>query len=138
MLGQSRMEAADRAMEVLLSVCLPERADAYPSTFPADSSSASASRAPFCMDTDLLLFDEATSALDPELVGEVLLVMRRLSAEKRTTIVVTHELRFAREAADRIVFMETGRILADVPAAQFFDTPPSPRIEAFLARARDQ
>lgn len=83
----------------------------------------------------MILFDEATSSLDPELVGEVLAVMRDLARSGMTMLLVTHEIAFAREVADRILFMENGRLLADQPAEDFFAAPPSARIAQFLARS---
>lgn len=132
-LRQPRQAAAERAMAILASVGMSDKADAYPAELSGGQQQRVGIARALCMEPLLLLFDEATSALDPELVGEVLAVMRRLSDEKRTMLVVTHELRFAREAADRIVFMESGRIAADLPTSVFFEEPPTPRIAAFIA-----
>lgn len=132
-LRQPRREAMERAMAVLSSVGLSDKADAYPAWLSGGQQQRVGIARALCMEPEVLLFDEVTSALDPELVGEVLAVMRRLSEEGRTMLMVTHELRFAREVADRIVFMEQGRIVTDLPAGQFFERPPNVRIEAFLA-----
>ncbi|WP_275955683.1 amino acid ABC transporter ATP-binding protein [Sodalis sp. dw_96] len=132
-LRQHRGEAVARAMAVLTSVGLVDKAQAYPAWLSGGQQQRVGIARALCMEPEVLLFDEVTSALDPELVGEVLAVMRRLSEEGRTMLMVTHELRFARDVADRIVFMEQGSIIADLPARQFFEQPPSVRIEAFLA-----
>jgi polar amino acid transport system ATP-binding protein len=105
---RSRAEARRRGDELLARVGLADKADAYPASCPAASSSASPSPARWRWKPKLMLFDEPTSALDPELVGEVLAVMRDLAASGMTMIVVTHEMGFAREVADRVVFMDGG------------------------------
>ena len=133
---EPRARALERAMAVLKSVGMQDKADAYPSQLSGGQQQRIGIARALCMEPELLLLDEVTSALDPELVGEVLTVIRRLSEERRTMIVVTHELRFARDVADRIVFMEAGRIIADLPTRVFFEEQPSPRIEAFLAASR--
>ena len=86
------------------------------------------------MDPDVMLFDEPTSALDPEMVGEVLGVMRQLAAEGMTMIVVTHEMRFAREVSSRTIFLDGGRIEEDKPSAELFQNPESPRLKSFLQK----
>jgi len=131
-LARTRGAAEELALRVLESVGLADKAGCYPAELSGGQQQRVGIARALCMEPILLLFDEATSALDPELVGEVLAVMRKLADEDRTMVVVTHELRFAREAADRIVFMEGGRIHADLPTEQFFTAPPSPRIAAFL------
>jgi ABC-type polar amino acid transport system ATPase subunit len=90
------------------------------------------------MEPEVMLLDEITSALDPELVAEVTAVMRQLSEDGMTMIAVTHELRFAERCADRIVFMDAGRVVADLPTATFFADPPSHRIAAYLAQFRGE
>ena len=132
-LKQSPRQASERALQVLKSVGMLEKAEAYPSELSGGQQQRVGIARALCMEPQLLLFDEVTSALDPELVGEVLMVMKRLVEENRTMIVVTHELRFAREAADRIVFMEGGRVVADLPTHTFFENPPSDRIRTFLS-----
>lgn len=132
-LGQPTQEATERALQVLTSVGMLDKAGAYPSELSGGQQQRVGIARALCMEPQLLLFDEATSALDPELVGEVLIVMKRLTEEHRTMVVVTHELHFAREAADRIVFMECGRVVADLPTLEFFENPPSDRVRSFLA-----
>ncbi|MFH1795594.1 MAG: amino acid ABC transporter ATP-binding protein [Pseudomonadota bacterium] len=132
-LKHSPRQAIERAMQLLNAVGLLDKAHAYPSELSGGQQQRVGIARALCMEPQLLLFDEVTSALDTELVGEVLIVMKRLAEEGRTMIVVTHELRFAREAAHRIVFMENGRIVADLPARTFFENPPSQRIKAFLS-----
>ncbi|MCS0502161.1 amino acid ABC transporter ATP-binding protein [Ancylobacter mangrovi] len=131
-LGLPREAAEARAREALREVGLEGKIDAFPDELSGGQQQRVGIARALCMQPEILLFDEATSALDPELVGEVLAVMRRLSEERRTMLVVTHELKFAREAADRMVFMENGRVVADLPTRTFFEAPPTPRIEAFL------
>jgi polar amino acid transport system ATP-binding protein len=130
-----RAQAVERARLVLGLVGLADKADAFPGQLSGGQQQRVGIARALCMEPKLLLFDEVTSALDPELVGEVLVVMRGLARLHRTMIVVTHEIRFAREAADRVVFMENGAILADLPAARFFADPPSERIRSFLRRS---
>jgi polar amino acid transport system ATP-binding protein len=130
----SRAEAVERARDALRLVGLADKEDRYPQQLSGGQQQRVAIARALCMQPDLMLFDEVTSALDPELVGEVLAVMRDLVARHMTMLVVTHELRFARDAADRVVFMDGGRILADVATDAFFDSPASPRIAQFLRR----
>jgi polar amino acid transport system ATP-binding protein len=129
-----RDEAVARAKEALSLVGLAEKAEAYPHQLSGGQQQRVAIARALCMRPDLMLFDEVTSALDPELVGEVLAVMRDLAAQQMTMLVVTHELRFARDAASRVVFMEAGRLLADLPKDEFFAAAPTPRIANFLRR----
>jgi len=128
-----RDEAVARAEEALALVGLAHKRDAYPSALSGGQQQRVGIARALCMQPDVMLFDEATSALDPELVDEVLGVMRTLADRGMTMVVVTHEIAFAREVAHRIVFMEHGRIVVDLPTRAFFDTP-SPRIEQFLRR----
>jgi polar amino acid transport system ATP-binding protein len=130
-----RNEANARAMAALEVVGLVEKRDAYPEELSGGQQQRVGIARALCMQPDLMLFDEVTSALDPELVDEVLGVMKRLAQDGMTMLVVTHELAFARDVADRVIFMEAGRIVADAPAASFFRTPPSSRIEQFLRRS---
>jgi len=132
-----REEAVARARDALRLVGLAEKEDQHPHQLSGGQQQRVAIARALCMQPDLMLFDEVTSALDPELVDEVLAVMRDLVARHMTMLVVTHELRFARDAADRVVFMEAGRILADSGKDAFFDAPASPRIAQFLRRHRD-
>jgi polar amino acid transport system ATP-binding protein len=134
--GMSRDEARDRATELLRSVGLVEKADHYPHELSGGQQQRVAIARALAMDPKLMLFDEATSALDPELVGEVLDTMRRLASGGMTMIVVTHELSFAREVADRVVFMDAGQVLEESPPGAFFSAPRHPRAQAFLSRLR--
>ena len=129
-----REEAVARARDVLRTVGLAEKWNAHPDQLSGGQQQRVAIARALCMKPELMLFDEVTSALDPELVGEVLAVMRELAQEGMTMLVVTHEMSFARDAADRVVFMENGHITADRPAREFFERPSSPRIDAFLKR----
>ncbi|MDO4582113.1 MAG: amino acid ABC transporter ATP-binding protein [Bacillota bacterium] len=113
-------------------VGLAEKADAYPSKLSGGQKQRVAIARALAMNPDIMLFDEPTSALDPELVGEVLDVIKQLAAEHMTMMVVTHEMGFAREVADRVIFMDNQNIVADCPPKQFFDHPEHPRIIAFL------
>src|SRR5262249_4215057 len=131
----SRREAISRAESALQLVGLADKHDAFPDQLSGGQQQRVGIARALCMEPELMLFDEATSSLDPELVGEVLGVMRTLAGQGMTMIVVTHEIAFAREVADRIVFMEKGAIISDLPTKQFFDAPPGPRIEQFLRRA---
>ncbi len=129
-----RGAAVERAKRALDLVGLTDKIDAYPDHLSGGQQQRVAIARALCMEPELMLFDEVTSALDPELVGEVLSVIRRLAQQGMTMMVVTHEMAFARDVADRVVFMEHGRIVVDQPADDFFGKPSNPRIEAFLSR----
>lgn len=129
-----KAEAHERALELLRVVGLADKADQYPDQLSGGQQQRVAIARALAMEPKLMLFDEATSALDPELVGEVLETMRRLASEGMTMIVVTHELAFAREAADRVVMMDSGLVVEDAPPDRFFSAPQHPRTKAFLAR----
>ncbi|WP_322796282.1 amino acid ABC transporter ATP-binding protein [Tepidiforma sp.] len=133
-LGLSREEARQRAIEVLTRVGLAAKLDAYPSQLSGGQQQRVAIARALAMQPRLMLFDEATSALDPELVGEVLAVMRDLAANGMTMIAVTHEMSFAAEAASRIIFMDEGVIQEEAPPEQFFSSPSTERARAFLRR----
>jgi polar amino acid transport system ATP-binding protein len=133
-LGRSREEAEARARTLLARVHLPNKADAYPHQLSGGQQQRVAIARALAMDPDVMLFDEATSALDPEMVGEVLEVMRDLALSGTTMIVVTHEMGFAREAADRVVVMDHGLIVEEGPPAQIFDTPQHARTAEFISR----
>jgi polar amino acid transport system ATP-binding protein len=133
-----RQAARERALAALGRVGLPHKADSYPHELSGGEQQRVGIARALCMEPEVMLFDEVTSALDPELVGEVLAVMRTLSQDGMTMLTVTHELGFARRCADRVVFMEQGRVAADLPAQQFFDHPPTPRIEAYLNHFRGE
>jgi polar amino acid transport system ATP-binding protein len=123
-------EAIGRAM--LAKVGLSDKADAYPSRLSGGQQQRVAIARALAMEPHVMLFDEPTSALDPELIGEVLHVMKQLAAEGMTMVVVTHEMGFAAEAADRVVFMDDGRIVEQGAAAQMFRAPRSERLRGFL------
>lgn len=132
--GESREVAADRAERLLLQVGLMERGDAYPSELSGGQQQRVAIARALAMDPKLMLFDEPTSALDPELVGEVLEVIRRLASSGMTMIVVTHEMAFAREVADRVVFMDEGRIIEQGSPRDVLGNPREERTRMFLRR----
>ena len=128
-----RAEAVAKAEALLAKVGLSDRRDYYPAQLSGGQQQRAAIARALAMDPDVLLFDEPTSALDPELVGEVLKVMRDLAAEGRTMLVVTHEMGFAREASCEVVFLHMGRIEEQGPPAQVFGAPRSERCRQFLA-----
>ncbi|MBD3943034.1 amino acid ABC transporter ATP-binding protein [Microbacterium sp. NEAU-LLC] len=133
--GLSPAEARARALELLEQVGLSDKADAYPRHLSGGQQQRVAIARSVAVQPRILLFDEPTSALDPELVGEVLQAMKALAAVGHTMVVVTHEMAFAREVADRCVFMAEGRVIEDRPADDFFADPSSERLRAFLARS---
>ncbi|MBQ1351416.1 MAG: amino acid ABC transporter ATP-binding protein [Oscillospiraceae bacterium] len=134
LLKQSKAEAEENAMNLLRRVGLSDRASAYPSQLSGGQKQRIAIVRALCMNPDVMLFDEPTSALDPEMVGEVLEVMRELALEGMTMAVVTHEMGFAREVGTRIVFMDEGRIVEEAAPAQFFDAPQNQRTKDFLSK----
>ncbi|MFD6054225.1 amino acid ABC transporter ATP-binding protein [Agromyces sp. NPDC060279] len=134
-LGRRKADAERRARELLASVGLAEHAGKYPSQLSGGQQQRVAIARALAMEPAILLFDEPTSALDPELVGEVLAVMKALAAGGTTMVVVTHEMGFAREVADTVVFMEGGVVVEQGPPAQLFGAPRSPRTAAFLRRS---
>ncbi len=115
-------------------VGLMDKITAYPDQLSGGQQQRVAIARALCMEPELMLFDEVTSALDPELVGEVLSVMRQLAEKGMTMVVVTHEMGFAHDMADRVAFMEASKIVAEQPGKEFFEAPSTPRIEAFLSR----
>ncbi|MGV0327470.1 MULTISPECIES: amino acid ABC transporter ATP-binding protein [Corynebacterium] len=125
--------AKQRAMELLDQVGLASKANAYPVQLSGGQQQRVAIARAVAMDPKLMLFDEPTSALDPELVGEVLRVMKELAADGMTMLVVTHEIGFAREVADKIVFMADGRVVEAGPPSQVIDNPQQPRTQEFLS-----
>ena len=133
-LGLKTDAAEARADQLLQKVGLADRLHAKPSQLSGGQQQRVAIARALAMEPDIMLFDEPTSALDPEMVGEVLDVMKALAAEGMTMVVVTHEMGFARAVADRVVFMDQGRLLLEAPPAQFFDAPENPRQQAFLAK----
>jgi polar amino acid transport system ATP-binding protein len=130
--GVPREQAEARARELLAKVGLAEKADAYPARLSGGQQQRVAIARALAMDPKLMLFDEATSALDPELVGEVLKVMRQLAEEGMTMIVVTHEMGFARDVADRVIFMDGGVIVEEGKPADIFTNPKEVRTRTFL------
>ena len=135
-LGRSRQEARDRALQLLVRVGLSAKADAYPSQLSGGQQQRVAIARALAMDPPAMLFDEPTSALDPEMVGEVLQVMKALASEGMTMMCVTHEMGFAREVADRVWFMDHGRIVETGPPRAFFARPQSERAQKFLSDLR--
>ena len=134
LLGKSREEAETLAMELLEKVGLADRANSYPSQLSGGQKQRVAIVRALCMQPDVMLFDEPTSALDPEMVGEVLEVMKSLAHDGMTMIVVTHEMGFAREVGSRVIFMADGRIIEEGAPDELFDNPKSDRLQTFLAK----
>lgn len=134
LLGISAEEANARAVKLLEKVGLADRADAYPSQLSGGQKQRVAIVRALCMEPDVMLFDEPTSALDPEMVGEVLSVIKDLAADGMTMAVVTHEMGFAREVADRILFIDEGVITEEGSPEEIFGNPKSPRLRDFLSK----
>ena len=134
LLKKSREEAEQTARELLERVGLSNRADAYPNQLSGGQKQRIAIVRALCMKPDVMLFDEPTSALDPEMVGEVLTVMRELAEENMTMVVVTHEMAFAKEVATRVVFMDNGSIVEENTPKELFENPQSDRLKSFLAK----
>lgn len=136
-LGRSKAEAEQVALKNLTHVGLGDRAYANPSQLSGGQQQRVAIARALSMNPSLMLFDEPTSALDPELVGEVLKVMRDLADDGMTMLVVTHEMTFARDVADRVIFMDDGKVLEEGPAAQIISNPQEQRTQQFLKRVLD-
>ncbi len=134
LLGKTPAEAEKKAMQLLERVGLADRSDAYPSQLSGGQKQRIAIVRALCMEPDVMLFDEPTSALDPEMVGEVLDVMKELAREGMTMVVVTHEMGFAREVADRVIFMDEGLIVEEGTPWEIFENPQSERLQSFLAK----
>lgn len=132
--GKSQQEAEAEAMRLLERVGLADRAHAYPSQLSGGQKQRIAIVRALCMKPDVMLFDEPTSALDPEMVGEVLNVMRDLADEKMTMVVVTHEMGFAREVATRVMFMDGGYFVEEAAPEEFFAHPKNERLKSFLSK----
>ena len=132
--GRKPEEAEKEAMELLKLVGLADRADAYPNQLSGGQKQRIAIVRALCMKPEVLLFDEPTSALDPEMVGEVLNVMRDLAGSGMTMIVVTHEMGFAREVANRVVFMDEGILMEENTPEEFFGHPKNERLQSFLSK----
>ena len=128
----SQNQADEKAMELLERIGLADKADVYPSTLSGGQKQRIAIVRSLAMSPKVMLFDEPTSALDPEMVGEVLSVMKELAKGGMTMVVVTHEMGFAREVADRVVFMEDGIVAEEGTPSQIFDSPKSERLKKFL------
>lgn len=127
-------EASQRAEELLKRAGLPDKADAYPGSLSGGQKQRIAIARALAMNPDVMLFDEPTSALDPEMVGEVLEIMRELAQSGMTMVVVTHEMGFAREVASRVLFINEGNIQEDAPPQEFFACPKNPRLREFLSK----
>ena len=134
LLKKSKAEAEEKARGLLERVGLSDRADAYPSQLSGGQKQRIAIVRALCMEPDVMLFDEPTSALDPEMVGEVLDVMKELARVGMTMVVVTHEMGFAREVGSRVVFMDSGVIVEEGTPEEIFDHPQSDRLKSFLAK----
>ena len=132
--GKSKEEAEQRAMTLLERVGLPDKAANYPSQLSGGQKQRIAIVRALAMDPDVMLFDEPTSALDPEMVGEVLDVMKALAADGMTMVIVTHEMGFAREVADRVLFMDHGQITEAGTPAEIFGNPQDERTKSFLSK----
>ena len=130
----SKAEARERAMEMLQRVDLAEKAEAYPSQLSGGQKQRVAIARALCMKPDIMLFDEPTSALDPEMVGEVLNVMKQLAADGMTMVIVTHEIGFAREVADRVIFMDGGYIVEEGTPQEVIVHPKEPRTISFIQK----
>ena len=134
LLKKSREEAEAKAMELLERVGLGNRANAYPSQLSGGQKQRIAIVRALMMEPEVMLFDEPTSALDPEMVGEVLQVMKELANEGMTMVVVTHEMGFAREVGNRVLFMDAGKIVEQGSPAEIFSNPKHPRLQDFLSK----
>ena len=134
LLKMSQSEAENKAMNLLSRVGLADRAKAYPAQLSGGQKQRVAIVRALMMNPEVMLFDEPTSALDPEMVGEVLDVMKELASEGMTMIVVTHEMGFAREVADRVVFMDEGQVIEEGTPEDIFQSPQSDRLKNFLAK----
>lgn len=132
--GMSKAEAESKAMKLLERVGLADRADAYPSQLSGGQKQRIAIVRALCMEPEVILFDEPTSALDPEMVGEVLQVMKDLAKEKMTMVVVTHEMGFAKEVANRVIFIDEGIIMEENEPKEFFENPKNERLKGFLSK----
>ena len=130
----SKEEAKEKALQLLNRVGLPEKADVYPKQLSGGQQQRIAIVRALCMNPDVMLFDEPTSALDPEMVGEVLEVMKQLAHEGMTMVVVTHEMGFAREVGDRVLFMDEGLVVEEGTPKEIFENPKNPRTQDFLRK----
>ena len=133
-LKKSKEEAEEQAMALLKRVGLEDRAKAFPSQLSGGQKQRIAIVRALCMNPDVMLFDEPTSALDPEMVGEVLDVMKQLARDGMTMVVVTHEMGFAKEVGSRVIFMDEGKIVEENDPVSIFESPQSDRLRSFLAK----
>ena len=131
---KTKEEAEKKAMELLCRIGLADKANAYPSTLSGGQKQRIAIVRALMMEPEVILFDEPTSALDPEMVGEVLELMKSLAEEGMTMVIVTHEMGFAREVASRVIFMDEGLIKEEAPPSEFFSAPKDPRLKEFLSK----
>ena len=131
---KSKEEASKRAEELLARVGLSDKANVFPKSLSGGQQQRIAIARALAMDPDVILFDEPTSALDPEMVGEVLELMKELAHTGITMLVVTHEMGFAREVSNRVIFIDEGRIQEDEPPQELFSNPKHPRLKAFLSK----
>lgn len=129
-----KKEARELALRMLSDVGLQDKADSYPGQLSGGQKQRVAIARALAMKPEIILFDEPTSALDPELVGEVLGVIKKLAAEHMTMVIVTHEMAFAREISDRVIFMDKGKIVEEGTPKEMFENPDHPRVQAFLKR----
>jgi len=129
-----KAEAREKAFSLLHRIGLEDKADVYPSTLSGGQKQRIAIVRALAMNPDVILFDEPTSALDPEMVGEVLDLMKTLADEGMTMVIVTHEMGFAREVANRVIFIDEGKILEEAAPAEFFGNPKNPRLKDFLSK----
>lgn len=132
--AQIEEETRKHALELLRSIGLEDKADCYPSTLSGGQKQRVAIVRSLAMKPDVILFDEPTSALDPEMVGEVLELMKKLAKDGMTMIIVTHEMGFAREVANRVLFIDQGQIMESAPPEEFFNHPKNPRLQEFLSK----
>ena len=130
----SEEEAKENALKLLKRVGLEEKADAYPASLSGGQKQRIAIVRSLAMDPDVILFDEPTSALDPEMVGEVLELMKQLAREGMTMVVVTHEMGFAKEVGSRVIFIDAGQIKEQAKPEEFFENPKDPRLKEFLSK----
>ena len=133
-LGMSRVEAAELGMELLAKVGLADKRDQYPDQISGGQKQRVAIARALAMRPKLMLFDEPTSALDPEMIGEVLAVMKQLALDGMTMVVVSHEMGFAREVADRVILLADGQLVEEGPPSEFFERPKHERTKQFLSR----
>ena len=131
---KTQQQADEQAMKLLERIGLADKADVYPNKLSGGQKQRIAIVRALAMDPDVLLFDEPTSALDPEMVGEVLELMKELAESGMTMVVVTHEMGFAREVANRVIFINEGKVQEDEPPQEFFSNPKNPRLREFLAK----